>query len=657
MPAPARQKNFIFCVHAHQPVGNFGGVFHEAVEKCYSPFLDVLETHPRVPVVLHLSGSLIEWLETGRPDFLERLRSLSRTHEVEFLGGAYYEPIYGLIPRRDLLGQIARMGDKIEALFGRRPEGAWLTERVWNPDLVEVLSQAGIRYTVLDDAHFEKTGINSPVTGYYTANGGPCLTGRQAYAVDLFSSMKTLRYLMPFRDARDAMRHIRSLKTGPERAVVFADDIEKFGMWPGTARWVYGERWLDRFFTMLEEDPEVQPTTFSRFREMYPSVAKVHVPPGSYEEMTQWSGGGFDNFFEKYSESRYMKERMWQVSDRVAEGGAAIALEESKTALYRAQCNCPYWHGVFGGLYLHHLRASVFENLIKADTALAGSAPALPAFRELSFGSGARWELRQERITSFFNPGYGAALEELDFLPKSANLLCTLQRRPEAYHRFVTPGIKGKPGAALSIHQILGVKDKGLEKKLSYDTFRKLSFLDHFFERRIGRDDFELSRYEEMGDFTEGAYEGRLEGPALVFERSGFVRSSGKKVRVHIRKSISAQGPGGLRVGYRITNEGDMALSAAFGVELNFSIGEESLGDGISRSGVREHIFRDSWRGMEIGLRCEPEASMDAAPIATVSESEGGIEGNYQQTAVLFQQDLTLEPGASALHTFELEVN
>jgi len=651
MSAPVSQKNFIFCVHAHQPVGNFGGVFEEAVEKCYSPFLGVLEAHPRVPAVLHLSGSLIEWLETGRPDFLERLRALSRTHEIEFLGGAYYEPIYGLIPRRDLSGQIARMSDKIEALFGRRPEGAWLTERVWDPSLVEVLSKAGIRYTVLDDAHFEKSGVAAPVTGYYTANGGP-------YAVDLFSSMKALRYLMPFRDARDAIRHIRSLKTGPERAVVFADDCEKFGLWPGTARWVYGERWLDRFFTMLEEDPEVQPTTFRRFRQMYPSVAKVHVPQGSYEEMTQWSGGGFDNFFEKYSESRYMKERMWQVSDRVAEGGgAALAAEESRTALYRAQCNCPYWHGVFGGLYLHHLRASVFENLIKADAALTGTAVVHPEFRELSFGSGKRWELRQELITSFFNPGYGAALEELDFLPKHANILCTLQRRPEAYHRFVMPGAKGKPGVGLSIHQILGVKDKGLEKKLCYDTFRKLSFLDHFFDRAVSRDDFEWSRYEDIGDFTKGAYEARMDGAALVFERPGHVRSAGKKLPVRIRKSMSAQGAAGLRAEYLITNESEKTLSAVLGVEFNFSIGEESLGSGISRNGVNEHIFHDSWRGIVIRLRCEPGASMDAVPIATVSESEGGIEGNYQQTAVLFQRDLKLEPGASVTHIFELEVS
>ena len=81
-------KNFVFCVHAHQPVGNFGNVFEDAVDKCYTPFINVLAAHPAVPAVLHFSGSLLDWLESNRPDFLNRLRFLSQTQEIEFLGGA-----------------------------------------------------------------------------------------------------------------------------------------------------------------------------------------------------------------------------------------------------------------------------------------------------------------------------------------------------------------------------------------------------------------------------------------------------------------------------------------------------------------------------------------------------------------------------------------
>ena len=36
-------------------------------------------------------------------------------------------------------------------------------------------------------------------------------------------------------------------------------------------------------------------------------------------------------------------------------------------ALYRGQCNCAYWHGVFGGLYMPFLRFAIYEQLLKAE--------------------------------------------------------------------------------------------------------------------------------------------------------------------------------------------------------------------------------------------------------------------------------------------------
>src|SRR5260370_24127362 len=42
----------------------------------------------------------------------------------------------------------------------------------------------------------------------------------------------------------------------------------------------------------------------------------------------------------------------------------------ARQELYRAQCNCPWWHGAFGGLYLPHLRNAAYQHLIAADNAL-----------------------------------------------------------------------------------------------------------------------------------------------------------------------------------------------------------------------------------------------------------------------------------------------
>src|SRR5262245_43396567 len=55
----------------HQPVGNFDGVFEQAYQDSYLPFLEVFEQYPDLPIGLHTSGSLMEWLVARHPEYLE----------------------------------------------------------------------------------------------------------------------------------------------------------------------------------------------------------------------------------------------------------------------------------------------------------------------------------------------------------------------------------------------------------------------------------------------------------------------------------------------------------------------------------------------------------------------------------------------------------
>ena len=43
MPNPIR---LILVLHNHQPIGNFDGVFEQAYQDSYLPFLDVFEQYP-----------------------------------------------------------------------------------------------------------------------------------------------------------------------------------------------------------------------------------------------------------------------------------------------------------------------------------------------------------------------------------------------------------------------------------------------------------------------------------------------------------------------------------------------------------------------------------------------------------------------------------
>src|SRR3990170_7515583 len=128
-----REKNFpagisimthslrlVLVFHNHQPVGNFDGVFEQAYQDSYKPFLDVFEQYPALPIALHTSGSLMEWLVARHPEYVERLAILASAGRIEIVGGAFYEPILTMVSTPDRIGQITRYSE-------------WLAERVNTP--------------------------------------------------------------------------------------------------------------------------------------------------------------------------------------------------------------------------------------------------------------------------------------------------------------------------------------------------------------------------------------------------------------------------------------------------------------------------------------------------------------------------------------------
>src|SRR6185295_914410 len=136
---PGRVR-FVCLLHSHQPVGNFDHVIEEACKLSYFPYVDVFEKHPQIPLTHHISGCLLEWLESHHPEYLDllarRVKGGEGAKKWEMIGGGFYEPIMPLLPTRDRIGQIARMQDFIANRFGKKPRSFWLAERVWEPALV-----------------------------------------------------------------------------------------------------------------------------------------------------------------------------------------------------------------------------------------------------------------------------------------------------------------------------------------------------------------------------------------------------------------------------------------------------------------------------------------------------------------------------------------
>jgi len=202
------EKSIYFPIvfHFHQPVGNFEHVFEDCYKKSYKPLIGQLYNFPEVKATLHFSGNLLEWFITNKPTFIKKLKEMINREQIELIGGGYYEPIYAIIPDRDKLAQMRKLSDLIFQEFGLEVKGAWLSERVWEPDYPSFLDEAGLKYVIVDDNHFRATGITEDQTlySYNTENNGK--------TVRVFPINEPIRYYIPWKPTN---RTIDYLKDNP----------------------------------------------------------------------------------------------------------------------------------------------------------------------------------------------------------------------------------------------------------------------------------------------------------------------------------------------------------------------------------------------------------------------------------------------------------
>lgn len=636
-----QKLTFLLAVHNHQPVGNFPSVFEKAFGDCYRPFFEQVEKHPALKVTVHFSGPLWEYMQVKDTASWDLMHELVRRGQVELLGGGFYEPILSVIPEGDRLGQLAMMSQFLEKEFGTRPRGAWLAERVWEPFLPKTLSRAGIEYTLLDEEHFHYAGISDIHKPYLTEDEGS--------ALKIFPIDKKLRYLVPFREMGEIRAYLDSIKR-VEGLAILGDDGEKFGLWPGTKARVYGQGWLARFLEFLESE-DIQTLTYSEALDSHPPKGRVYLPPASYEEMMEWvlepedfeifqrvkaqtsldarrfiRGGFFRDFFVKYPESNHLHKKMLFVSGRVREAGDAEARKE----VYKGQGNDPYWHGIFGGLYLPHLREDAYAHLLRAERRL----PGLPSWRELDFDLDGTDEILRQ-IGSFgliLKPSCGGSIIELDYYPLSRNLADVLSRRGESYH------IRKPPGTTVgkSIHEMAKELPPRAERLLRLDDYRRASCLDHFFHPATTREQFENREGRELGDFIGRPYDFRIETAGVSLSRTSSVWIDGKQGDLSVRKTVVPRADQ-ILVRYTIQNRSDKVLDLLFGCEWNlYQIPEEwRLEDAAVSLCLGKLIFE-----------AEPRPAFWHYPLQTLSQSEEGYDIIHQGICLLPKWKISLSGGS-----------
>lgn len=677
--------HLVLLLHNHQPIGNFDHVFRQAYEDSYRPFLEVFARYPGIKISLHTSGPLMEWLAQNQPGYLDWVGSLVREGRIEIIGGPFYEPILAMIPSADRIGQIRRYAKWLRDRLGAEVRGMWFPERVWEQSFTRDVVDAGIEYGVLDDYHFKAAGLrDEELDGYY-------LTEDEGRLMAVFPGSERLRYTIPFADPQATIDHVRALaERRPGAVVVFGDDGEKFGTWPETKKHVYHDRWLERFFEALSANADwLRVSTLGEVYDQISPRGKVYLPDCSYREMTEWAlpvdrqlelesvrhemehdprwhriqpflrGGFWRNFRVKYREADEMYARMMNVSRRLQSAlqtdSADPDLREAQLHLYRGQCNCPYWHGAFGGIYLPHLRNAIYHHLIAADTILekwSRQSEVWVDARAEDYNFDGKPEIRaaNDQLAAFLAPHEGGMMYELDVREIRLNLGAGIMRRPEAYHRKVLQGEHRGDAGCASIHERVVFKQANLDRYVRYDRYPRKSLVDLFFNPDTTPEAVESGEAVLVSDFHTAPYEAVIHANPdrvrVMMSRQG--TAAGQSIRL-TKAVLLSEGSSVLEIAYRLENL-PRHFACQFAVEFNFAglpggaddrYFVDPFGKRLGHLGTRVHLTEtaglgliDAWQGIDLRLLVSIPGGIRAFPVETVSQSEGGFELVHQSVAV-----------------------
>ena len=689
-----KKVQFIFGIHLHQPVGNFDWVFEDAFQKSYKPFIDTLNRYPAVAIVIHISGSLLEWLEENHPEYLDDLATLVAERNIEILSAGFYEPILAVIPDHDKIGQIKKLNKYIKKRFNYNAKGLWLTERVWEPHLAKQISKAGIDYIAVDDFHFLSAGKGiDDLDGYFT-------TDEQESRLSIFPISQKLRYAIPFEEPSVTIDYLKSIASEDgKRVIVMADDAEKFGVWPGTHENCFGKnQWLDRFFQALNNNSEwLKTTTFKGYHKSNKPKGRIYLPTVSYFEMSEWTlpadqgeqfsdlvhnfentgkientrqflrGGMWRNFQNLYDESNWMQKRVTDLSFIFKKYKLKFTKEKRSIIqdhIWRAQCNCAYWHGVFGGLYLPHLRHGIYQNLIAADKQVSKILSSSTGTFDIDNDGFEEVDLLSNKI-KIIASAKGGCIREFDILSKNFNIINTMHQEAESYHRDIEQA-STKQVTGASIHGQVVAKEANLDKYLHIEKLPRYMLTDHFLPTRTSLKALQ-GDIPEKGNFLEIGFN-ILKKNNIIFNGVGTVFGNSVKIKkkLNLKSNI-------LKIDIELTNQSTNILSGLYACELNFSLlgghvkdryyminGKKPQYYFMDSSGIEQKtksiIIINEFDKFSVETKFKDPTRLWRFPNFTVSGSEAGLEKVYQSSVIIPNWKIELEPNEKVKIKFKIIV-
>lgn len=642
-----------------QPVGTTDDDIEKVYQRSYKPFLRALYNAPAVPVTLHFSGQLLQWLERHHSEYTDVLSEMVGRKQIELLGGGFYDPVLSLIPRADRVGQIESLTTYLRKRFGRRPRGTWITQHVWEPSLASTLKSSGMDFVFLDDYHFLAAGF----TGDDLAR--PCITEDQGKTVTVFPVSNELQRIARDGEPEDVIVFLKGhASDDPSQVFVLIDEGERSSVTPQPDSGPTPHNlWLEHFVELLPEHPWIDvvlPATYMKERR---PRTRGYFPSASYDEMSYWTlaperkesyeivrkrfegsknghfvGGFFRQFLTRYSESNLMYAKMQYTHVLVNQiRGDKYRKQAAREELWKGQCHSAYWHGNHCGIYSNRLRKHVYRSLIEAEKKTRERGIFIPSVISVDFDMDGMEEfLYQGHDLNGYVHSQGGILFELDYLPKCWNYLDTLARRRESYHT-------------------------GEVEARGYDASPRKSFVDRFLDADVTLQAFARSEYVDHGGFHAALYERgdrKRDTHLISLAATGPVMDSTLRIEKKYRFKRNT-----VQAEYSLTHLDGPGLDLLFAPELNFAFLSDKKDDlemvavnGGSReinlskgaqgtTGTSELRMRDLINRTLVTLTASEPADTWIMPVETVSASEDGMVTTYQGTSVVPRFPLALASG------------
>ncbi len=611
-----------FGIYNSQPVGSTNDQLETVYKNSYRSFLKLLYAFPKVKAAVFYSGVVLEWFEDKHPEIFLIINEMIKRHQIELIGGPYYNPVLSVIPNKDRISQIEYLTTYIRKHFGKRPRGCWIPEKIWEPNLSSSIKNSGMEYTFLDDTVFKNAGINGDDLNkvYITEDQGkyihvfPIDKGFSEDFTDPELIVNSLLKLLENGNSEVCTMMI----DGNSR--ITADSCSKGG-------------WFEKFFELLTENARrIQTINPGRYIRTLGAVGKVYFPCTAEE-------GYFKQNFTKYSESNLIYSKMIYINNLASQVKRdKIRKKNAREEIMKSQCNAPYWHNELPGIYDNNLRKAAYTHLINAEksTREKGIFHTSLSNHDFDFDGGDEYIYQGQYINAYVHKK-GGVLFELDYLVNSWNYLDTMSRYRESYHRPE-------------------------HEKNGFDWYSRNAFIDHFIEDECSIKDFASMNYRELGTFVNTEYtltDLDRDRKTLDLKAKGSVTVDRISNNLQILKTYDFK-KNSIQVEYKINNISGNDIETNFASEINFSLNKTSnnliikTGNADNQIEIERKYFKaddiseitihEEKKKVTMSVSGSDNFSLWEFPVETITKRLEKIEAIYQSTCFLLRWPIKIKP-------------